>query len=72
MKAKNQRTWKDELRMQIDDARRNADSFESFKDIMEQSFHVKVMENKKGELRYIPEFFEKNDRIVSSHAMNAD
>lgn len=38
MKAKNQRTWKDELRMQIDDARRNADSFESFKDIMEQSF----------------------------------
>lgn len=47
MKAKNQRTWKDELRMQIDDARRNADSFESFKDIMEQSFHVKVMENKK-------------------------
>ena len=61
MKAKNQRTWKDELRMQIDDARRNADSFESFKDIMEQSFHVKVMENKKGELRYIPESFEKND-----------
>lgn len=61
LKAKNKRTWKDELRMQIDDARRNADSLESFKDIMEQSYHVKVIENKKGELRYVPESFERND-----------
>lgn len=61
MKAKSQKTWKDELRMQIDDARRNAGSFEAFKDIMERSFHVKVMENKKGELRYVPESFEKNN-----------
>ena len=61
LKAKNKRIWKDELRMQIDDARRNADSLDSFRDIMERSYHVKVMENPKGELRYVPEHFEKND-----------
>ena len=61
IKAKNKKTWKDELRQQIDVARSKADDLEEFKEIMKESYDIEVMENKKGELRYIPASFEKNN-----------
>lgn len=61
IKAKNRKTWKDELRQQIDIARSKADDLEEFREIMKESYDIEVMENQKGELRYIPSSFEKND-----------
>lgn len=43
IKAKSQKTWKDDLRMQIDNARDRADNLEQFKGIMKESYDIKVM-----------------------------
>lgn len=61
IKSKNLKTWKDDLRNKIDDALRHADSMDEFKRIMKESYKIEVMENKKGELRYVPDYFEKTD-----------
>lgn len=60
LKAKHQKTWKDDLRKQIDNARDRADDLKDFKKIMKDSYNIEVMQNKKGELRYVPSYFEKN------------
>lgn len=61
IKAKSRNTWKDDLRAQIDNAGERAGNLEEFKAIMKKSYDVEVMENKKGELRYVPSYFQTNN-----------
>lgn len=56
------KVWKDELRADIDNARQRAGSMEEFKEILCKEHDIELMENKKGELRYVPAFFREEDR----------
>lgn len=54
--------WKDVLRADIDNARQRAGNLEEFKNLLWEEHEIEVLENKKGELRYVPSTFTETDK----------